>query len=300
MQITNDTVILITGASSGIGRSLALALAGRTARLALVARRLPLLEAVRDEVERRGGMAIPLPCDITDRGEFEGAVERTIEQYGRLDVLVNNAGRGHFAYIEETPDDQIESIFRVNVFSLWYGTAAALRHMRSRGSGHIINMSSMAGKIGYPANAAYVAAKHATVGFTRALRSELAGTGIEATVVCPAGTLTEWATVTEGGPMLDLFEYEGRRGAEIARERGIPPPPSVPLLDPDTVAEAIAHVIEHPVPELSPPPGARDLALDFERDQRATERLLEPYWLANREGYEKVRNPGPRRSQLRR
>jgi NAD(P)-dependent dehydrogenase (short-subunit alcohol dehydrogenase family) len=239
-------------------------------------------------------MAITIPCDVTIRAEFEGAVERTIEQFGRLDVLVNNAGRGHFAYIEETPDDQIESIFRVNVFSLWYGTAAALRHMRSRGSGHIINMSSMAGKIGYPANAVYVAAKHATVGFTRALRAELAGTGIEATVICPAGTLTEWATVTEGGPMLDLFEYEERRGSEIARERGIPPPPSVPLLDPDSVAEAIAHVIEHPVPELYTHPGSRELALDFERDQRATELLLEPYWLANREGYEKVRNDGPR------
>src|SRR4051794_6701119 len=110
MQITNDTVVLITGASSGIGRSLALALAHRGARLALVARRAPLLESVRDQIEARGGNAITIACDVTSREEFERAVAQTIEQFGRLDVLVNNAGRGHYAYIEETPDDQIESI----------------------------------------------------------------------------------------------------------------------------------------------------------------------------------------------
>jgi short-subunit dehydrogenase len=287
MQINHKTVVTITGASSGIGRALALELAARGARLGLIARREHLLEEVAAEVRSRGGDAVVLPCDVTSRAEFEQAIERTIERFGHLDVLVNNAGRGQYAYIEETPDEQIENIFRVNVFSLWYGTSAALRHMHQRGSGHIINMSSMAGKLGYPANAVYVAAKHAVVGFTRALRAELAGTGIAATVVCPSGTLTDWATVTEGGPMLDLFDYERRRGEEIADELERESPPSVSLLTPEEVARTIIETIEHPVPEVFTHPGAREFALQFEQNQEATELQLEPYWMANREGHRK-------------
>jgi NAD(P)-dependent dehydrogenase (short-subunit alcohol dehydrogenase family) len=288
MNITDNTVIIITGASSGIGRALALELAGHKARLGLIARREGELGEVAREVQARGGEALPIPCDVTDRTAFEQAVEQTIAHFGHLDVLINNAGRGQHAYIEDTPDEQIDSIFRVNVFSLWYGTSAALRHMRARGSGQIINISSMAGKLGYPANAVYVAAKHAVVGFTRALRAELAGTGITATVVCPGGTLTDWAAVTEGGPMLELFEYEGRRGADIAHEHGIELPVT-PLLPPEEVAQAIVEAIEHPVAELYTHPGSRELAHAFEQHQEETERLLEPLWLANREGYEQQR-----------
>ena len=96
--------------------------------------------------------------------------------------------------------------------------------------------------------------------------------------------MTEWADVTEGGPMTELFAYEGRRGAEIARERGIEPPPSIPLLSADDVADKIIDLIENPVPELHTHPGTRDLALDYERDQTALEARMEPFWLANREG----------------
>jgi NAD(P)-dependent dehydrogenase (short-subunit alcohol dehydrogenase family) len=290
MKIDSGTVVIVTGSSSGIGRALALALARRGARLGLIARREERLNDVADGVRGLGGDPLVLPCDVTRREDFELAVERTIAHFGDLHVLVNNAGRGHFAYIEETPEEQIESIFRVNVFSLWYGTSAALRHMRVQGRGHIVNISSMAGKLGYPANAAYVAAKHATVGFTRALRSELAGTGIDATVVLPSGTLTDWATVTEGGPMIELFAYENSRGAEIARERGQELPPSMPLLSAEEVAEAIVGIIERPAPESYTHPGSRQLALEFERDQAAMEKMLEPLWLANREAYEKMKS----------
>ncbi len=283
MEITRDTVCLITGASSGIGRSLAVALARRNARLALLARREAELEETVRAATEAGAEAIAIRCDVTSREAFEAAVQETIGRFGRLDVLVNNAGRGHFAYIEDTPQEQIESIFQVNVFSLWYGTAPAVRQMRRQGNGHIINIASIAGKVGYPANAAYVAAKHAVVGFTRALRSELAGTGIEATVVVPAGVATEWASVTEGGSMLDLFAYEGRRGAEIAAERKSEPPPAIPLLQPDAVAERIVEASLEPVAELQTPPGSRELALAYELNQPGMEKRLEPYSLANRE-----------------
>ena len=285
MEINRELVVLVTGASSGIGEALARVLAGRGARVALVARRENLLKEIVASITAAGGEAIAIPCDVTDRPAFEAAVEKTITHYGSLDVLINNAGRGQHAYIEDTPQQQIEQIFALNVFSLWYGVSAALRHMRPRGKGHIINIASIAGKIGYPANAVYVAAKHATVGFTRALRSELAGSGIDATVVIPAGTLTNWAEVTDGGPMTELFAYEGRRGMEIARERGIEPPPPLPLLSATEVAEAIIGAIENPVPELHTHPGSRELAVEMELDQQGIEARMEPFWLANREGY---------------
>lgn len=286
MKISSETVVLVTGASSGLGRAIALELARRGARLSLLARRRDRLSDVAAEVDERGGAALAIECDVTDRAAFEAAVADTVTHFGHLDVLINNAGRGQFAYVEDTPDDQLESIFRLNVYALWYGTSAALRHMRERNSGHIINIASMGGKIGFPANAAYVAAKHATVGFTRALRSELTGTGIDATVVVPGGIITEWAEVTEGGPMLELFEYERRRGAEIAAEQGVTPP-AIPVLGADEVATTIVDMIEHPAAELFTHPGTKELAEEYQSDQTDVERKLQPLWLANREGYVK-------------
>jgi short-subunit dehydrogenase len=284
MEITEELVVLVTGASSGIGEALVRELARRGARVALVARRAERLREIAAEITGTGGRALAIECDVTDREAFERAIEETIARFGALDVLVNNAGRGQNAYIEDTPDEQIKEIFALNVFSLWYGVSAALRHMRPRGRGHIITISSIAGKIGYPGNAVYVAAKHAAVGFTRALRAELAGSGIEATVVIPAGTLTAWAEVTAGGPMTELFAYEAERGAEIAAERGITPP-SLPLLSPIEVALKIIGAIERPVAELHTHPGSRELTLEYERDQHGAEARMEPSWLANREGY---------------
>jgi len=289
MEISEKSVILITGATSGIGRALALRLAKRGGRIALIGRRESLLKEAADEARRLGGEALPIPCDITVREEFERAVQTTIDHFGDLHVLVNNAGRGHCSYVEDTPTEQIESIFAVNVFSLWYGTAAALRHMKPRGRGHIINISSMAGKIGYPGNAAYVAAKHAVVGFTRALRAELAATGVYVTAVIPGPVATDWAGATEGGPMHEIFQYEARRGMEIAQESGRTLPPALPLLTPEQVADVIAATISTPVPEVYTHPGSRELVRDYENDQIGTEVRLEPLWLANLEGYEKVK-----------
>lgn len=286
MEITNETVCLVTGASSGIGRAVALRLAMRGARIGLVARRREQLQETARMAGELGGSTLVLPCDVTVRTEFESAVEQVISHYGQLDVLINNAGRGHFAYIEDTPEEHIENIFKVNVFSLWYGTAPALRHMRRRNTGHIVNIASMAGRIGFPANGAYVAAKHAVVGFNRALRAELAGTGIDATVVLPGGVMTDWAEVTEGGSMLELFAYEARRGAEIAQETGITLPPSMPVLEPDALAEMIVSAILDPVPELYTHPGSLDLVRGYDNDQKEMEKKLSPYWLANREKYD--------------
>jgi short-subunit dehydrogenase len=285
MKIDSTTVIAITGASSGIGRALALALAARGARVALLARRVEQLSEVAESCKEIGGDALAIGCDVAERSSFERAIDETVERFGRLDVLVNNAGRGHLGYVDDTPDEQIESIFRVNVFALWYGSAAALRHMSARGSGQIINMASIAGKIGYPGNAAYVAAKHAVVGFSRALRAELAETGIEVMTVIPAGVATDWAEVAEGGSMLELFAYESDQGRAIAAERGIDLPPALPLLRPEDVADAILSAIENPIPEIYTHPGSRDLIRLAETDIAEFERQQTPFWLANQRGY---------------
>lgn len=287
-----DISVLITGASAGIGKALALNLAQRGVRLGLLARRKELLEEVAAQAQDAGAsQVLSLPCDVTDRAAFQAAAQTAIETFGALDVLVNNAGNGHFGYIEDTPEEHIESVFKVNVFALWHGTAAVLPSMKSRGKGHIITVSSLAGMFPFPADAAYVAAKHAAVGFNRALRSELAGTGVEASVVLPAGVMTDWAAVTEGGPILPLFEYEGRRGAEIAAEQGVTLPEMPTLLSAEDVAGQIVELIEHPQPELFTHPRAATLVREYRENVAAMEEKLKPLWLANREGYQKMKEP---------
>ncbi len=292
MKITESTVVIITGASSGIGRSLALQLAERGARLGLIARRAGKLNETATEAKAKSAAAVlSLPCDITDREAFQQAIAEVRERFGRIDVLVNNAGFGHIGYVEDTPEEHIESVFRVNVFALWYGAQAVLPVMKEQGEGEIITVASLAGVFPFPGNAAYVAAKHAAVGFTHALRSELAGTGVEAMVVLPAGTLTDWASTTEGGAILPLFEHENRRGVEIADEMGIETPQMPELLPPDDVAARIVELIEHPVPELYTHSNAAELVRNYRENQSEIERQLLPLWLANREGYRKLREP---------
>lgn len=290
MQITDTTVVVITGASSGIGRELAIQLAGHNAALALLARRTELLESVAGEAREAGASAVlPVGCDVADRSSFQRAVEEILEKFGRVDVLIHNAGSGHFAYLEETPEEHLEKVFGVNVFALWHGTIPILPHMRARRSGHIITVSSFAGAFPFPANAAYVAAKHAAVGFSRALRAELAGSGIDVSVVLPAGTATDWASVTEGGPMLPLFEYEGKRSGEIATERNIDLPQMPTLLPASEVARQIVALIEGPQPELYTHPDTHDLACRYLENPQEMGERLEPFWLASREGYEKIK-----------
>lgn len=295
MRITDSTVVVITGAGSGIGRELALQVAGRGAQLALIGRRADVLESAAAEARAAGASAVAaFPCDVADRAAFGGAIERILQTFGRVDVMVHNAGSGHFAYVEETPEEHLEKVFGVNVFALWHGTAPLLPLMRERGKGLILIVSSFAGAFPFPANAAYIAAKHAAVGFGRALRAELAGSGVDVSVVLPAGTMTDWASVTEGGPMLPLFEYEAKRSVEIAAERGTDLPQMPALLPAAEVARQIAELMEteRPQPELFTHPGTHELACRYLQDPQKTGERLEPFWLASREGYVTIKKEG--------
>lgn len=284
--------IFITGASAGIGRELALGAAERYgANLALFARGEEGLRSVAEEATTRGAVDVAaLPCDVIDRGAFTGALEQAIERIGLPDVMINNAGYGNRAFIEDTPPEQIESIFGVNVYSLWYAASVLLPPMIRRGSGHIITIASIAGAIPFPGNGLYVAAKHAAVGFSDALRSELVGTGVDASVVLPGGVITGWAENTVGGSLLPLFEYEGRRGEEIAREEGITPLPLPALLPPDVVAERILDLVDHPRPLLYTHEGTAEVIDLYNRDRDEFERRLSPSWRAHREGRGEIQN----------
>ncbi len=286
-------VAVITGASSGIGAALAKRLAEEGAVVVLAARRIEKLHMVAEEIKAAGGRAVIHPADVTVKAEAEHLIHQTVEDQKRLDILVNNAGRGHFASVEETTDEMIHSMFKLNVFALWYTVRPALKYMKHQGSGHIINIASMAGKLGYPYNSAYVAAKHAVVGFTMALRQELMETGIHATVVCPAGVKTDWASVTEGGPMLPMFSASGPIIKTVAAERGIALPPIEGVLPPEAIAEKIVACIYHPVAEVYTHSGAKEFVELAARDREAAERHQMPVALGERVVYEKVKGKTP-------
>jgi short-subunit dehydrogenase len=288
MQITNSTIALITGASSGLGAGLAVTLGKRGAKVALVARRKGRLEAVAAQVRAAGGTPFVIVADVSDQSQAERAVRDTIKQFGALDLLINNAGRELRASVEETTQAQLQNLFALNVFALWYTTTAALPAMKSQGRGHIVNISSIAGKIGSPYHSAYIASKHAVVGFTAALRTELLDTGIETTVALPLNIVTELDAASEGGGMYPLYAKGQERAAAAATE-----PPSYPwtamslLLQPEEAAEKILAAVENPEKvDVYTHPGSEEIVQYVTQDRAAVDLAMKPFMLGMREAYE--------------
>jgi short-subunit dehydrogenase len=201
-----DKVVVITGASSGIGRELATRLAAQEAKLALAARRTERLEAVKTECEQRGGQAIAVPADVTEPVQCEHLVRKTVEQFGGLDILVNNAGISMWAYFDEVTDLSIfEQIMRVNYLGSVYCTYYALPHLKAS-RGQIVGVSSLTGKNGVPTRSGYAASKHAMVGFFDTLRIELADDGVAVTMIYPDFVATETRARAFGPDGLPLGE----------------------------------------------------------------------------------------------
>ncbi len=282
-------VVVITGASSGIGAALAKLVARDGATTVLIARREKNLSELAVSINAHGGKAIPLICDVSQSEPATQLVHAIADRFGTVDVLVNNAGRGHFGSVEDTSDEIIKNIFAVNVYSLWHTIRPILPMMKARGTGHIINVASMAGKVGFPYNSAYVAAKHACVGFTHALRSELLGTNIHATVVCPAGVLTDWAASTEGGSMISFFQESGPAIKRIAKERGLPLPEIEGVKSAGDIADQILDCIYHPVPEVYTHRGSREFALLAASDRARAEQYQLAVVLGEREVYDRMK-----------
>lgn len=238
-------VVLVTGGSSGIGRAVALELASRGARVALLARDRARLEAVAAEARQRGAETIVIAGDVADRREARAAVDGTVERWGRLDVLVNNAGYLVKGSVEDCPAQKFERQLAVNYLGAVYLTRAALAVMRARGRGSIVNVCSIAARVYVPATAAYQASKAALRAFTLTLHEELRGSGISVSLVTPGRTRT-----SIGG---------------MASVHGLPPPEPHILgeMPPERVARAVVECAARPRREVVLPFAVRPLALAY-------------------------------------
>ena len=231
-------VVVITGASSGIGAALALECHRRGHTPVLAARR----EAELARVAASAGDALFIPTDVTRRQEVERMIAKTLERHGRVDVLVNNAGRGISRLVSELTDEDIDEMMTVNVKSVLYGMQAVLPHFKARGTGHIINVSSMLGRVPfYPVRSAYSASKHFVNALTANLRMELSQShpGIAVSLFSPGVVATE-------------FGIHARHGG--ADSRVLPnaqPPQEVAALIADLIDSRAADVYSRPVYKAS-------------------------------------------------
>jgi short-subunit dehydrogenase len=224
----SEQVVVITGASQGIGRETALQMARRGASVVLAARNQEALTELAAQVERLGGQAEPVVTDVADHAQLERLGQRTIERFGRIDTWVNNAAVSVYATVEEMGADEMERLVRVNLLGQMFGSKVAVSHMRPRQSGTIINVGSALSERAIPLQSAYVATKHGVQGFSEALRLELQHerAGIEVVVILPSSINTP------------LFNF--------ARSKmGVLPMPVPPVYEPRVVSQAICHAAEH-------------------------------------------------------
>jgi uncharacterized protein len=226
----NGTVGILTGSSRGIGVYLAEALARGGVRLALAARSKDELDEVAARAQSLGADAIAVPTDVARREDLESLVERTTAELGPPDLLVNNAGIERYANFHSYDLDLIEKIIRVNVVAAEVLTRLVVPGMIDRGRGHIVNISSVAGKSAVPYNAVYSSSKHALVGFSWSLREELKPYGIGVSVICPG-------FVREAGMFAD---WSG----------GVEPPGLTRSVSPDRVATATVDAMERDKAEI--------------------------------------------------
>ncbi|HEX8733570.1 MAG TPA: SDR family oxidoreductase [Ktedonobacterales bacterium] len=189
-------VALITGASSGIGAAIARRFLREGADLVVVARRLERLALLAHEAEERGRACRFVIGDVREENTADRAIQAALEHFGKLDILVNNAGVGVYKSLEETSPDDYDTMMDSNMRSTFLFTRYAVPVLTRQGSGVIINVSSMAGVMGFPGEAVYCATKFAQVGFTQALDRELRPRGIKVGVLCPGGVKTEFAIGT--------------------------------------------------------------------------------------------------------
>jgi NAD(P)-dependent dehydrogenase (short-subunit alcohol dehydrogenase family) len=197
MRSLKNRVVVITGASAGIGRATALAFAREGAHLVIAARRAEKLAEVRTAVEALGARCLPVVTDVAVEAQVEHLLASTLETFGQVDIWINNAGYGLSASIEMTTVEEMERIWRVNYMGAFYGTQVALRQMRRQERGHIMNVSSMAARFPLPLGGAYTVTKYAMNGLTETLALELEGTGIHASVIMPSVTESEFVQAME-------------------------------------------------------------------------------------------------------
>ncbi|MFM9127408.1 MAG: SDR family NAD(P)-dependent oxidoreductase [Solirubrobacterales bacterium] len=231
-QPLSGRVAAVTGASSGIGEATALALAEAGAAVALGARRVDRLDALAVRIEEAGGRAIAVECDVADEASAHAFIAATVEQLGGLDILVNNAGVMLLGPIEGADTGQWRQMMDVNVLGLLYCTQAALPHLRDSGHGHIVNVSSVAGRTASAFVGVYNATKWAVTGFSEALRQEAAMSKIRVTCIEPGMVETELPSHNTNPAVLETIEKLKAKYGEA--------------LESEDIADAILHAVTAP------------------------------------------------------
>jgi NAD(P)-dependent dehydrogenase (short-subunit alcohol dehydrogenase family) len=221
---TSPKVWFITGTSKGFGHVWAEAALERGDKVAATARNT---DSVRDLVERYGENVLPIELDVTDKGAVDAAVKQAHEHFGRLDIVVNNAGYGLFGTIEEISEEQARAQIETNLFGALWVTQAALPYLREQGSGHIVQVSSIGGVHAFPTVGLYHASKWGLEGFSQALASEVKELGIDVTIVEPGGYSTDWGgssavRAERLSAYEEVWDKREKMFASASRSRGVP------------------------------------------------------------------------------
>ena len=214
---TPNKVWFITGCSTGFGRELAKEALSKGYNVVVTARKP---EKVADIVAAYPENALALALDVTVPQQIKEAVNAAIDRFGRIDVLVNNAGIGYFGAIEESEEEEVRRMFEINFFGLAHMTNAVLPHMRQQRSGHILNVASIGGLRSFPAVGFYNATKYAVDGLSEALSKEVAPLGIKVTVICPSGFRTDWAGRSANNTKIKIEDYATTAGKNMSDLRG--------------------------------------------------------------------------------
>jgi short-subunit dehydrogenase len=227
--MTGEPVLLITGASSGIGAAVARRFAREGYRLILAARRIDRLNDLAQEIRGQGGEALPVEADLSQLDDIQRLVQASLEHYHQIDILFNNAGFGRLDWLEELDQNEgVQAQVQVNLLGLIWMAQAVLPHMIERRSGHIMNMASLAGWVATPTYSVYSATKFGVRGFTEALRREVSSYGIHVSGIYPGAVDTEF----------------GMR-ARIRRKTGIRTPKRMRLTA-EEVAESVLRLAQRP------------------------------------------------------
>ncbi|HEX3651254.1 MAG TPA: oxidoreductase [Rhizomicrobium sp.] len=241
---TGNRVWFVTGASSGFGQAVSEAVLQNGHRLAATARHV---DALRSLAEGNGDRVLTLPLDVTDAAAAKKAIDQTVEHFGRIDVVFNNAGYGHVGAVEELTDKELRQQVEVDFFGVVNVTRAVLPHMRRQRSGHLVQMSSLNGVEGLPGGGFYTASKFAVEGFSESLASEVAHLGIRVTIVEPAPFRTRFlddSSAKWSPPMKDYAQSVGKVRQSLKEMDGKQPG------DPRRAAKAILQAVEAKKPPL--------------------------------------------------
>jgi NADP-dependent 3-hydroxy acid dehydrogenase YdfG len=235
-------VAIITGASAGIGAATARVFADAGIAVVLAARRRERLDRLADEIARRGGAALAVTTDVTSDSDVAALIDATLARFGRLDIVVCNAGMGHYGSLEQTTPDAMARLMDLNFMGSFLVARAAIPHLKRQPDAHLLFVSSIVGQRGLAFGGAYSATKFAQVGLAESLRAELIDTHVHVSVVLPVSTMTEFREV-------------------MAREQGFDVTGHGPRQPPERVAYAMLRCLKHPRPEVYPHAWSRALVI---------------------------------------